>query len=423
MARPKRNGPFLMKGTYYCEIYEGKRRRSLCLKTGDAAVAAERYGDGIRELRRRLRKEHEAQKQEENRPLWLPQEAIELRREYEEQRALAASTGDRLVSDLGPDELATRLTGRRGYDSTTGDLSDPETQHLAEIIAGLREMPVTWEELVANAETVRKRKTGRGYTNGWHRNIKTTLEKLDFSPAEATPVIIRRWMDGQEKKGIGSTTLKNRLSSLQGLIERAITSGYRPDLAPNGFKMVDFSVSKELESKRNYYCPTPSDYRKLFHEVLPQQPERIAVGIELMCWTGVRVSGVPYLNQSQEPGWLDVPDEDGTKKGGRAPVPMELWLRGKDLKISVRQLNKVLKEVHPELCNHGLRSGFKMLSRMAGIDSQLGESLLMHKLQGLESTYGGNDFPDAAKEKGAKAVWAELEKLINSDQSLASSDQ
>ena len=72
----------------------------------------------------------------------------------------------------------------------------------------------------------------------------------------------------------------------------------------------------------------------------------------------------------------------------------------------------MLKEVHPELCNHGMRSGFKYLSRKAGIDSQLGESLLMHKLQGLESTYAGKDFPDEAKEQGAKRVWAELASII-----------
>ena len=56
--------------------------------------------------------------------------------------------------------------------------------------------------------------------------------------------------------------------------------------------------------------------------------------------------------------------------------------------------------------------GFKMLARMAGTDSQLSESLLMHKLQGLEATYGGDDFPDEAKEAGAKRVWAELEKVL-----------
>ena len=53
-----------------------------------------------------------------------------------------------------------------------------------------------------------------------------------------------------------------------------------------------------------------------------------------------------------------------------------------------------------------------MLARMAGIDSQLSESLLMHKLQGLEATYGGDDFPDEAKEAGAKQIWAELEKVL-----------
>ena len=137
-----------------------------------------------------------------------------------------------------------------------------------------------------------------------------------------------------------------------------------------------------------------------------------AVGIELMAWTGCRISGVPYLASTDRMGWLEVPSVDGTKGGGSCPVPPLLWNRGRDLKLSIRALNKVLKEVHPELCNHGLRSGFKMLALMAGTDSQLSESLLMHKLQGLEATYGGNDFPDEAKEAGAKRVWAELEKVL-----------
>ena len=86
------------------------------------------------------------------------------------------------------------------------------------------------------------------------------------------------------------------------------------------------------------------------------------------------------------------------------------------MKVSVRKLNGVLKEVHPKLCNHGLRHGFKMLSRLAGIDSQLGERLLMHKLQGMESTYGGNDFPDEAKRRGAEQVWKQLKEVISSGQ-------
>ena len=220
-------------------------------------------------------------------------------------------------------------------------------------------------------------------------------------------------MEERTKAGWSGVTLKNRASALQGLIERAITSGYKRELAPNVFKQVDFSISKELEAENNYYCPTPEDYRKLFHEVLPKQPERVAVGLELLAWTGCRIGGVRYLSSTERMGWLDVPNVSGTKGGGTTPVPPLLWNRGRDLKVSIRALNKVLKEVHPELCNHGLRSGFKMLCRRAGLDSNLSKSLMMHKLQQMEATYGGDDYPDEAKEAGAKRVWAELEKILD----------
>ena len=55
-----------------------------------------------------------------------------------------------------------------------------------------------------------------------------------------------------------------------------------------------------------------------------------------------------------------------------------------------------------------------MLTRMAELDYQLGESLLMHKLSGLESTYGGDDFPDEAKLKGSRKVWTDLKKILSS---------
>jgi len=391
-----------MKGKYYCEIYDGPRRRSLCLHTDDPAIAAERYGDGMKQLRAKIRSE---QAPKEVTPAWLPRDAVNLQAQF---RSLDQALDGRADAQA----IAAQFTGKGQQDPTTGELIDKDTEQLAEVIAGVGVMPLSWYDLMLNARTVHKRKKGQDYSEAWIRNTETTIKRVDFGPLEATPIRIRQWMDMEEANGMSSVTLKNRLSALQGLIERGITSGYRPDLAPNPFKMVDFSISKKLEEKNNYYCPTDEDYRKLFNEVLPQQPERIRVGIELMAWTGTRVSGVPYLRETEERGWLVVPDVDGTKGGGRVPVPMDLWERGRDLKISVRALNKVLKEVHPELCNHGLRSGFKMLSRRAGIDSQLGEDLLMHKLQGLESTYGGEGFPDVAKQRGAQAVWEELQKVI-----------
>jgi len=383
-----------MKGSWHVGCYEGSQRRSLSLKTDNYELACQRYAAGLKKLLQRIR-DQQAKPQEKL--SWLPEEVDQMKQEM-------------AAAEMGPQEYAARITGKGEQNLETGELIHRPTERLAEQLAGIEE--VTWEMLRVNAEKIRKRKTGKPYTPGWHRNLTTMLKTVDFKPQGLTPERIARWLDEQEARGMDSVTLKNRASALQGLIERAITSGYKRELAPNPFKQVDFGISKVKEEQRNYYCPTAADYRKLFTEVLPQQPERIAVGIELMCWTGVRVSGLPYHSSSEEMGWLNVPDVPGTKGGGRVPVPPVLWNRGRDLKISVRALNKVLKHVHPELCNHGLRSGFKMLSRMAGIDSQLGEALLMHKLQGLEAVYGGNAFPDDALKIGAKRVWTELEKVL-----------
>jgi len=383
-----------MKGSWHVGCYDGSQRRSLSLKTDNYELACQRYAAGLKKLLQRIR-DQQAKPQEKL--SWLPEEVDQMKQEM-------------AAAEMGPQEYAARITGKGEQNLETGELIHRPTERLAEQLAGIEE--VTWEMLRVNAEKIRKRKTGKPYTPGWHRNLTTVLKTVDFKPQGLTPERIARWLDEQEARGMDSVTLKNRASALQGLIERAITSGYKRELAPNPFKQVDFGISKVKEEQRNYYCPTAADYRKLFTEVLPQQPERIAVGIELMCWTGVRVSGLPYHSSSEEMGWLNVPDVPGTKGGGRVPVPPVLWNRGRDLKISVRALNKVLKHVHPELCNHGLRSGFKMLSRMAGIDSQLGEALLMHKLQGLEAVYGGNAFPDDALKTGAKRVWTELEKVL-----------
>lgn len=401
MPRPRRNGPLKLKGKYYAELYDGNRRRSLSLRTDNLEIALQRYGSGVKELQRRIRKEHEAAKPQE-RLAWLPEQVEEVKGHFD-------------GSDFTAQDIAEITTGKRQSSNHEG-FDDKRAEELAEHLAGISRL--TWDELVANAATVRRRKEGKEYSTGWYRNIKLILSEVDFYPEGLTPERIRKWQDDQEAKGKSSSTLKNWLSALQGLVERAITSGYRRDLAPNPFKLIDFSISKDVANAHNYYCPTPDDYLKLFNEVLPQQPEKWRLGIELMVWTGCRISAVPYLSRSAQPGWLDVPDVDGTKGGGRCPVPMDIWTRARTTKINPRALNKVLKQVHPELCNHGLRSGFKMLSRLAGLDHLLDETLLMHKLPGLEETYGGKGYPDEALKKGSTRVWAELAKILDEQRDL-----
>ncbi len=398
MPRPRREGPFLMKGTYFVEAYDGPRRRSLSLRTDNYELACQRYKDGLRELLNKIRREHNASKPRKQLD-WLPQQVEQARQKYNDSKD---------HPDLPwPQEIAAGITGQKKYNETTGELADKETEQLAEYIGGLRDdLPLTWQKLVANAESVRKFKTHSGYSSSWHKNVDLILERVNFTPGQASAKRIRAWIDKQTAKGVSSVTIKNWCSTLQGLIERAITSDYATQLAPNRFREIDFSVSKEVEKKNHHYCPTVDDYSKLVNEVLPALPENYRVGIELMMWTGCRVSGTKYLAASTEPGWLDVPDEDGAKGGGRVPVPMELWIRGRGLKIiSGTRMSAALKKVHPKLSNHGLRSGFKRATRAAGIDSVLSEALMMHALKDLESTYGGDGFPDEALKAGAEKTW------------------
>ena len=278
-----------MKGGYYAELYDGNRRRSLSLRTSDPEIALQRYGDGMKALADKIRREHQAAKPKT--PLtWLPSEP-----------ATVWEVPDGM-------EMTIENLEKHGIErQTTADEVLPDEQ--------LRDL--TWDDLVENARTIRRRTHGKDYGKAWLKNTKTVLSTVDFRPAGLTPQRIRRWLDEQEKKGLSAVTMKNRASCLQGLVERAITSGFQPQLAPNVFKQVHFGISREVEKKRHYYCPTPEDYRKLFNEVLPEQPERIRLGIELLAFTGCRISGVPYLSSSTEPGWLDVPEVDGVKGGGR----------------------------------------------------------------------------------------------------------
>ena len=153
-----------MKGKYYVELYDGDRRRSLCLRTDSYELACQRYAAGLKELRKKIRAEHEAAKPQE-RLTWLPEDIEAIRNQYE-------------GTDFDPQEIATLVLGIRGKpggecDLETGELKDKRAERLAEQIAGIE--VVTWNDLVANAERVRRRKTGDGYSPSWHRNITTTL--------------------------------------------------------------------------------------------------------------------------------------------------------------------------------------------------------------------------------------------------------
>jgi hypothetical protein len=124
------------------------------------------------------------------------------------------------------------------------------------MIAGIRQPTVTWIELADNADKVRKRKTGKSYSAGWWKNIRSCIQIVPFPPTEATVQTINDWIDAKEAEGWGPATIKNRCSLLQGLLKTAKTSGFNRSLI-NGFLDIDYGTSIE----NNYYCPIESDYQ------------------------------------------------------------------------------------------------------------------------------------------------------------------
>ena len=71
-----------MKGKYYCKLYDGSRRCSLCLRSDNYVLAYQRYAAGLKKLRRKIRAEHEAAKPQE-RLAWLPEEVESIKDQYQ----------------------------------------------------------------------------------------------------------------------------------------------------------------------------------------------------------------------------------------------------------------------------------------------------------------------------------------------------
>lgn len=130
-----------MKGKYYFEVFDGDRRRSLYLGTDNYELACQRYAAGLSELCKRIRKDHEATKPSRGLD-WLPEQVEQIKANHPE--------------DFTPQQIAKKQFGNRAQDPKTDAFLDELTERLAEQLAGIRRL--TWQDLVANAATVLRRK-------------------------------------------------------------------------------------------------------------------------------------------------------------------------------------------------------------------------------------------------------------------------
>ena len=115
----------MMKGKFYVEVYDGDRRRSLCLRTDSYELECQRYPAGLKELCKRIRREHEATKSSKGLD-WLPDEVEHIRNNHPE--------------DLTAQEIAELVTGKRAQDPVSGAFLDERTERLAEQLAGIKRL-------------------------------------------------------------------------------------------------------------------------------------------------------------------------------------------------------------------------------------------------------------------------------------------
>lgn len=122
-----------------------------------------------------------------------------------------------------------------------------------------------------------------------------------------------------------------------------------------------------------------------------------------------------------DPGWFDLPDEDGFKGGGRVPLQLDQWHEAKMMKrpdpTQINKLNRDRSDTRGnpkdegKFSNHSWRSDFKRVNRAAKLDHVLQEALHTHGLKQLEKTYGGDAFPDQRLLDGAEKVWKEVDQI------------
>ena len=319
----------------------------------------------------------------------------------------------------GPQEFAASNTGKGEQDEETGELLDKRTEALAMRLHGIKP-PLTWEELIPKAESRYLQQSGKTYSSSWYESIGLGISDCPFGPEEATPENIGAWIVSMQTRELAPKTIQLRCSSLSGLINSGIKTGFRTDL-DNGFSKAD-DTSKKV---KHHVTATDEDISLLKGLVssLPS-PQRLALLVEL--FTGCRSHEITDRRRedlevdAEGIGWLTI-GKAKTEAGVRTtPIPVELteelvnhWPKAFPHKTT---LNKRLKAgVRSVIINHSLRHGAKRLHRVAGLDSVLSEALLGHELvssnqQVFESVYGG-EYPREQLLGGAKKIWTLIEQL------------
>lgn len=375
MGRPRKPLQQRPNGIWVVQLWLDGKRRVKSLETRDSIKAHKRAAQAIAEL------EAEAQAASEGGKRWTADEpAIEWDLDRE------GNVIDKPIP------------------TTWGAIAEPE-----------QIKQIGWLELVREAESVLKRKTRKGYSDSWHRNIGIAIKQVPFTLMEATPQTIRSWIKQMEGEGLSGLTINSKCSLLAGLVNTGIRSGLLHGMN-NAFTLVDYTAGEA-----NHIPPAvEEDYRGL-KGLAPTLKKSQLIPVLIQAYCGTRISEVKLRNRADFDlvnGTMEVVVGTAKNKSSERTIPLPPavldLLQDFDFNWSTPQyINKKIKSINPNLSSHSFRHGLTKLSR----DLQAGE-IAIEALQGHRLTHSeqanryGGKYGAEAMRKAVKPVWDKLDEWI-----------
>ena len=385
MGRPKRTIQRKPSGIYMALVWIDGKKYSKSLETKDELTATKRAAQAVRELHAKA----------------------------------AASEQSRWEAD-SPDQIGA-IWDIPSLPDGSNDYANAKKREVmaSEVVEPERIRPLEWQALLKEAIRVRKAKKGEPYSPGWHEGVERAIRLCPFQPKEATPALIRKWIEGMEAEGMGARYREIHCSYCRSLIKISIKSGLLPHDMVNPFSLVDFGT-EQVKHIPPFLKP---DYEAL-GKLLPTLPRSQRVAMLLQCFTGTRFSEIARRDAEDfdlAAGTFSIqhqPEKGKAVKNKHSirviPLPQVVLDELKDFDFrwpSIGVVNKKLKWVNPKLTSHSYRHGLIRLNRDIGGDADAMEVFTGHAMGGMKDTYGAGYGIDRLR-KVVEPCWQQMTAWI-----------
>lgn len=295
-----------------------------------------------------------------------------------------------LASVNGVEYVTLDLTGG-SQDPVSGEL-DPLSDSIACAIAGLKPLPLSWDEAIQMYKERFREKKGKPISASSEAALKAGLMAIgDITIENLTPNEIRLMIKRLKDKSLSPSTIQQRCSLLSSVIEVVLKSDIEVGISENPFSRVDYqSTSNNL-----YRTPDSNDYAMLA-SLLPALKPNVRFVLEILAFTGLRIGELLSRKpEDLEVQWLQIREREGWRPKTitsirQVPLPLQLAEMGLPQKWpSLASISKATKQVNRQLTNHSWRHGFKTMGRLGQADEIAIEVLMGHGVGSqMQRTYG-----------------------------------